>query len=80
MGILQRIEESKAAAQQLSQEQDQSALIEALEAEMADEIEGVEEPQDPIVVLEVEDSLAEPEAAPAEPEATPATKSKGKKS
>ena len=94
MGIVQRIEESKAAAKQLKQEEDQTALIAALEAEMAEENSGVDEVPDP--ALEVNPALVsdeetepviqpEPEVAPEpevlpEPEAAPASKSKGKKS
>lgn len=76
MGIVQRIEESKAAAKQAKQKEDQTALIAALEAELAEENAGEEEPQDPIVIPVIDD-LQEPETAPTETEATP--KSKGKK-
>ena len=89
MGIVQRIEESKAAAAQLKQEEDQTALIAALEAELAEENSGEEDAPDPIVLPEPDST----EEAPAEvqpeiqaevlpepqTEAEPASKSKGKK-
>lgn len=87
MGIVQRIEESKAAAKQLTQEEDQAALIAALEAELAEENSGEEDAPDPIVLPEQEapeegqpepEAAAEPEVLP-EPEATQASKPKGKK-
>jgi hypothetical protein len=54
MGIVQRIEESKAAAKQAKQDQDQAALIAALEAELAEENAGGEEAADPVLVPEPE--------------------------